>query len=125
METLAEIQQELEKALRDSSSAQSAYDSALAKLEPLKTTAEEKRAAVQTLIGRFQAATGTETPRRSRRGGVSGPRKSYNIDPKKKIEAAGKRAITRAVTKNPHLSDAEKKKIGRDAEKSLAAKLGV
>jgi hypothetical protein len=118
MENLSEIQSDLVKALAESAKASE-------QLEKLEETARERQSVVQTLIGRFQAATGTETPRRSKRGGVSGPRKAYNIDPKKKIEAMGKRAITRALTKNPNLSDAEKKKIGRDAEKSLAAKLGI
>jgi hypothetical protein len=123
--TILEVQTSLQKALTEANDAQAKLDRARAGLEPLETAAAEKQKEVNSLILEFQKLSGVVPVKRSRRGGVSGPRKSYNIDPKKKIEAAGKRAITKALSKNPSLTESEKKKIGRDAEKSLAAKLGV
>src|SRR5947209_15964239 len=106
MENLTEIQTELEKALRESSTSQKAYDDALAKLEPLRETAEEKRNAVAVLIGQFQSAAGI-APKRGRRSST-GPKRTYNVTNESKITAAGKRAFTKA--KNAGASDKDAKK---------------
>jgi hypothetical protein len=123
MSTLLEVQKQLQHALSESAKAQAELDSAIAKLQPLKESAEEKQKEVNNLIRQFQQLTGVVAPAVKGRRGSTGPRKVYNISPESKIGAAGKRAHTRAL--NSGLTEAEAKKAQRDAEKSLSAKLGV
>jgi hypothetical protein len=119
---LSDIQTNLQKALTESASAQSAYDAAVGKLEPLKLAAEEKRNAVADLISQFQSAIGQAPAKRGRRSST-GPKRAYNATPESKIAASGKRAYTRA--KNAGASDKDAKKAKADAEVALAHKLGV
>ena len=64
-----------------------------------------------------------ERPNVEERGGVSGPRKSYNVTPQSKVAAATKRAETGA--RKGGASEAEAKKAGKEAGRALAAKLGM
>lgn len=120
--TLVEIQTQLQKALAESAKAQSDYDAAVAKLEPLKQAAHAKQTEVNSLISAFRKATGVEVPARGRRGS-SGPRKTYNISNESKIAASGKRAYTRSIKGGATEKDA--KAAQKAAEKALTEKLGV
>lgn len=104
--------------------ADDAYTKAMAKLEPLRIAREEKLNALDAADNLYQNLRRPVETSRGRRG-RTGPRKVYNITPATKIAAASKRAITRAGKKNPNLTDAEAKKIGRAAEAALSEKLGA
>jgi hypothetical protein len=120
MSELRDVQTELQQALTASAKAQEQLDQATAKLAPMETTADEAASLVNKLIRRFQTLTGAE---------ISGPTKKkrilkpYNITPEAKISRVGKAAFTRAI--NAGSSEADAKKVQRDAEKSLKAKLGA
>jgi hypothetical protein len=120
MTNLSEVADELQKALEQAKKAHESLETAKAKLAPLEEAAKEKDNAVRVLMNQYQGLTG-EAPRGRR--GSTGPRKAYNISPESKIAATEKRQYTRAI--NAGKSESEAKKIGREASKALAAKLGV
>jgi hypothetical protein len=116
---------ELQKRFGLPTTKQHAYAEYLTKGEALKQAADEEKHANLVSIGEVQSALMAETgtAKRGRRGGVTGPRKAYNITPQSKVAAATKRAETRA--RKGGASEGEAKKAGKEAGKSLAAKLGI
>jgi predicted nucleic acid-binding Zn-ribbon protein len=121
MTNLSEVADELQKALEHAKKAHQTLEAAKAKLEPLSSAAKEADNAVAVLMNQYTSLTTGEAPRGRR--GSTGPRKAYNITPESKIAATEKRQYTRAI--NAGKSESEAKKIGKEAAKALAAKLGV
>jgi|SRR5665213_3516612 len=120
--TLSSIQEQLIAALEKSKIASKTLEEARSKLAPLEAKAAEVQESVTKLMNEYNRLTG-KVPAKGRRGGVPGPRKSYTISNESKIAATEKRTYTKAI--NANKSEAEAKKAGRDAAKTLAAKLGV
>jgi outer membrane protein TolC len=120
--TLSGIQEQLITALEKSRNASKTLEDARAKLAPLEAKALEAQEQVNKLMNEYNRLTG-KGPAKSRRGGVPGPRKAYVISDESKIAATEKRSYTKAI--NAGKNEAEAKKVGKDAAKALAAKLGM
>jgi hypothetical protein len=115
--SLSDIQEQLIAALEKSKVASKTLEDARAKLAPLEAKAAEAQEHVTQLMTEYNRLTGNVKARsRTARG-------RYNQTPESKIAAQEKRSYSRAV--NSGKTEAEAKKIGRDAAKALAARLGV
>ena len=115
--TLSNIQDQLIQALERSKAASKTLEDAQAKLAPLEVKALEAQEHVTQLMNEFNRLTGkVATKGRTARG-------KYNQTPESKLHAQEKRSYTRAI--NNGASEAEAKKIAKEAVKNLAAKLGV
>jgi len=115
--TLSTIQEQLIAALEKSKAASKTLEDAQAKLAPLEVKAAEAQEHVVQLMNEFNRLTGkVATKTRTMRG-------KYNQSPESKLAAQEKRSYTRAI--NSGSSEAEAKKIAKEAVKALAAKLGV
>jgi hypothetical protein len=90
---------------------------AQAKLAPLEVKAVEAQEHVVQLMGEFNRLTG-KAPAKGRTA-----RGKYNQTVESKLAAQEKRSFTRAV--NGGATEAEAKKIAKEAVKKLSLKLGV
>jgi hypothetical protein len=115
--TLSNIQEQLIAALEKSRVASKTLEDAQAKLAPLEVKALEAQEHVSQLMNEFNRLTG-KAPAKGRAA-----RGKYNQTPESKLAAQEKRSYTRAI--NGGSSEAEAKKIAKEAVKALAAKLGV
>jgi chromosome segregation ATPase len=114
--TLSNIQEQLIAALEKSKAASKTLEDAKAKLAPLETKAAEAQEHVTHLMDEYNRLTGNVKAKGRTRG-------KYNQTPESKLAAQEKRSYSRAV--NGGASEAEAKKIAREAVKKLAARLGV
>ena len=114
--TLANIQEQLIVALEKSKAASKTLEDAKAKLAPLEVKAAEAQEHVTHLLNEYNRLTGHVRSKGRTRA-------KYNQTPESKLAAQEKRSYSRAV--NSGSSEAEAKKIARDAVKKLAARLGV
>jgi hypothetical protein len=115
--TLANIQEQLIVALEKSKTASKSLEDARAKLAPLELKATEAQAHVAQLMTEYNRLIGnTKGKGRTVRG-------KYNQTPESKLAAQEKRSYTRAI--NNGASEAEAKKISKEAGKALAARLGI
>jgi chromosome segregation ATPase len=114
--TISSIQEQLIAALEKSKAASKTLEDAKAKLAPLEEKAAEAQEQVTQLMNEYNRLTGN-VPAKGR------VRAKYNQTPESKLAAQEKRSYTRAI--NSGASEAEAKKIARDAVKALAARLGV
>jgi hypothetical protein len=119
--TLSNIQEQLIAALEKSKAASKTLEEAQGKLAPLEAKAHEAQQHVTKLMSDYNRLTGN-TPMKGRRGSA-GSKKVYNQTPESKIASQEKRSYTRAI--NNGSSEAEAKKIAKEAAKALAVKLGV
>ena|ERR1035438_1279731 len=115
--TLSSIQEQLIAALEKSKAASKTLEDAQSKLAPLELKAKEAQELVTQLMQEYNRLTGNV-----RAKGKTG-RKTYNQTPESKLAAQEKRSYTRAI--NGGSTEAEAKKIAKEAVKALAAKLGV
>ena len=117
--TLSNIQEQLIAALEKSKVASKTLEDARAKLAPLEAKAAEAQEAVSQLMNEYNRLTGNVrgTGARTARG------RKYSQTPESKVAAQEKRTYTRAI--NNGASEAEAKKIAKEAGRALAAKLGV
>jgi hypothetical protein len=115
--TLSNIQEQLITALERSKATSKTLEDARAKLAPLEAKAAEAQAHVTELMSEYNRLTGNVRAKgRTTRG-------KYNQTPESKLAAQEKRSYSRAV--NSGSSEAEAKKIAREAVKKLATRLGV
>jgi hypothetical protein len=114
--TLSNIQEQLIAALEKSKAASKTLEDARAKLAPLEVKATEAQEHVTHLMNEYNRLTGNVRAK----GRVKG---KYNQTPESKLAAQEKRSYTRAI--NSGSSEAEAKKIAREAVKALATRLGV
>ena len=115
--TLSNVQEQLIAALEKSKAASKTLEDAQAKLAPLEVKSLEAQEHVSQLMNEFNRLTGkVATKGRTTRG-------KYVQTVESKLAAQEKRSFTRAV--NNGSSEAEAKKIAKEAVKALAAKLGV
>jgi hypothetical protein len=115
--TLSNIQEQLIAALEKSRTASKALEDAKAKLAPLEAKAAEAQKYVTGLMNEYNRLTG------SVRTKVKTTGRKYSQTPESKLAAQEKRSFTRAI--NSGATEAEAKKIAKEAVKALAAKLGV
>ena len=122
MPTVSETSVELTKALAEAKTAHDALDKARSTLAPLESTAKEADQKVTTLMKQYQSLTmdapewvGKKKGRRSKG--------TYNISNESKIARVGKAAYSRTITAGGSEKDA--KTAQKQAEKNLAAKIGV
>jgi chromosome segregation ATPase len=115
--TLNNIQEQLIAALEKSKTASKTLEDAKAKLAPLEAKAAEAQQQVTELMNEYNRLTGNV---RVKSRVVHG---KYNQTPESKVAAQEKRTYTRAI--NGGASEAEAKKIAKEAGKTLAAKLGM
>jgi hypothetical protein len=115
---LAEIQEQLQKALGEGAKLESDYQTQLAKLQPLRDAVNAKTAEINSLIQAFQRLTNATVPTKGKR-----VMKRYSITNESKLAAQSKRSYTRAI--NQGMTEKQAKQIATDAEKKLAAKLGM
>ena len=113
---ISTIQEHLIAALEKSKVASKALEDARAKLAPLEKKAIEAQATVTQLMAEFNRLTGHAKKARTARG-------KYNQTPESKVAAQEKRSYTRAI--NNGASEAEAKKIAKDAGRALGARLGL
>jgi chromosome segregation ATPase len=114
--TLSNIQEQLITALEKSKAASKTLEDAKAKLAPLEAKAAEAQAHVTELMTEYNRLTGNVKAKGRVRG-------KYNQTPESKLAAQEKRSYSRAI--NSGSSEAEAKKIAREAVKKLSARLGV
>jgi hypothetical protein len=114
--TLSNIQEQLIVALEKSKAASKTLEDARAKLAPLEVKAAEAQEHVTQLMNEYNRLTGNVRTKGRVRG-------KYNQTPESKLAAQEKRSYSRAV--NSGSTEAEAKKIAREAVKALAARLGV
>src|SRR5580698_11375243 len=114
--TLSNIQEQLIAALEKSKAASKTLEDAQAKLAPLEAKAAEAQEHVTQLMNEYNRLTGNVRAKGRVRG-------KYNQTPESKLAAQEKRSFSRAV--NSGSSEAEAKKIAREAVKKLSLKLGV
>jgi hypothetical protein len=114
--TLSNIQEQLIAALEKSKTASKTLEDARAKLAPLEVKAAEAQEHVNHLMAEYNRLTGNVQSKGRTRG-------KYNQTPESKLAAQEKRSFSRAI--NSGSSEAEAKKIARDAVKKLATRLGV
>ena len=103
-------------ALEKSKAASKTLEDARAKLAPLEVKAAEAQEHVTQLMNEYNRLTGNVRTKGRVRG-------KYNQTPESKLAAQEKRSYSRAV--NSGSTEAEAKKIAREAVKALAARLGV
>jgi hypothetical protein len=115
--SISNIQEQLIAALEKSKAASKTLEDAQAKLAPLEAKAAEAQEHVTQLMHEYNRLTGNV------RGKGRTARGKYNQTPESKLAAQEKRSYSRAV--NAGKSEAEAKKIAKDAVKALAARLGV
>src|ERR1039457_2703557 len=114
--TLSNIQKQLIAALEKSKAASKTLEDAKAKLAPLEARAVEAQAHVTDLMNEYNRLTGNVRAKGRVRG-------KYNQTPESKLAAQEKRSFSRAI--NSGSSEAEAKKIAREAVKALASRLGI
>jgi hypothetical protein len=115
--TLSNIQEQLIAALEKSKAASKTLEDAKAKLAPLEAKAAEAQQQVTQLMNEYNRLTGN-VPAKGR-----AVRGKYNQTPESKLAAQEKRSYSRAV--NAGKSEAEAKKIAKEAVRALAARLAV
>ena len=115
--TLSNIQEQLIQALEKSKAASKTLEDAQSKLAPLEMKAAEAQEHVSALMSEFNRLTG-KVPAKGRTA-----RGKYNQTPESKLAAQEKRSYTRAI--NSGATEAEAKKIAKEAVKKLSLKLGV
>src|SRR5580658_9499493 len=114
--TLSSVQEQLIAALEKSKAASKTLEDAQAKLAPLEAKAAEAQEHVSQLMNEFNRLTGKVSAKsRTTRG-------KYTQRNESKLAAQEKRSYTRAI--NGGASEAEAKKIAKEAVKALSAKLG-
>jgi chromosome segregation ATPase len=116
--TLSNIQEQLIAALEKSKAASKTLEDARAKLAPLEAKAAEAQESVTQLMNEYNRLTGNVRTKSARTA-----RGKYNQTPESKVAAQEKRTYTRAI--NNGASEAEAKKVAKEAAKALAAKLGM
>ena len=114
--TLSVIHGQLITALEQSKTATKILEDARAKLAPLEAKAAEAQQHVTELMNEYNRLTGNVKAKGRAKG-------KYNQTPESKLAAQEKRSFSRAV--NSGSSEAEAKKIAREAVKKLATRLGV
>ena len=115
--TPGNIQEQLIASLEKSKSAAKILENAKAKLAPLEAKAAEAQKHVAELMSEYNRLTGNVKAKgRTTKG-------KYNQTPESKLAAQEKRSFSRAV--NSGSSEAEAKKIAKEAVKKLATRLGV
>jgi hypothetical protein len=114
--TLSNIQEQLIAALEKSKAASKTLEDARAKLAPLEAKAVEAQEHVTHLMNEYNRLTGNV-----RAKGRTG--RKYSQTAESKIAAQEKRSYSRAI--NAGKTEAEAKKIAKEAARALAAKLGM
>src|SRR5580658_7265635 len=113
--TLSNVQEQLISALEKSKTASKTLEDAQARLAPLEVKAAEAQEHVSALMNEFNRLTG-KAPAKGRTS-----KGKYNQTPESKLAAQEKRSYTRAI--NGGATEAEAKKIAKEAVKKLATKL--
>jgi hypothetical protein len=120
--TILEVSNNLQEALKIAASEEAKLEKAKATLQPLEESSLKAQEEVNRLIAEFQKLSGAVPVKPGRRG-VPGKRKSYNIDPAKKVEGTYKRSLTRSLNAGMPKKDAVKK--AEALASALKAKLGI
>jgi hypothetical protein len=113
---LGNIQEDLIAALEKSKTVSKQLEDAKAKLAPLEAKAAEAQQHVTELMNEYNRLTGTGKAKGRAKG-------KYNQTPESKLAAQEKRSYSRAV--NSGATEAEAKRVAKEAVKKLAARLGV